>query len=81
MQKKFCVSLCEVSEEMSELREWMQSEVVYMTTMTSETLLESLLPADLPLSMSDTSFSSDETFENFALVKDTNFVQIRMLHH
>ena len=52
-----------------------------MTTMTSETLLESLLPADLPLSMSDTSFSSDETFENFALVKDTNFAQIRMLHH
>ena len=30
-----------------------QSEVVYMTAMTSETLLESLLPADLPLSMSD----------------------------
>ena len=40
-----------------------------MTTMTSETLLESLLPADLPLSMSDTSFSTDENFENLVLVK------------
>ena len=48
-----------------------------MTTMTSETLLESLLPADLPLSMSDTSFSTDENFENLVLVKKTYFSEIR----
>ena len=48
-----------------------------MTTMTSETLLESLLPADLPLSMSDTSFSTDENFENLVLVKNAYFVEIR----
>ena len=48
-----------------------------MTTMTSETLLESLLPADLPLSMSDTSFSTDENFENLVLVKNAYFVEMR----
>ena len=45
-----------------------------MTTMTSETLLESLLPADLPLSMSDTSFSTRRKFWKLLFRSKNNFL-------